>query len=469
MKAKATIATLAELLLFALVLLICLFSDTQVVRSVHIFSVLIDVLSGTIKDARDQWLLMLDLSVILVLCCVLELRQRNGKSPSTVKAQLCMLGCLLIGMLQYLFNYATASQTTGALTLVAGMTFAKWVGVWDVSRRQSNYNNYTSVSIVTAIAAALFSASLWHTESSAGFTYRGQLRWTGPWRDPNTYGLFMAVGATLSICGLTLRFKPFTLARRSIVKEYATLAVYISSIVAVVIGLYFSYSRGAWFSAICGLSYNIGCLMQVSNVAFCRMANGTKPSVVALAALSVCITVICFWHLRFTELTLGRRLVSLVKANDFSWHNRVDVWQGMLQIKADRPWFGYGWNLQQQAYNQFYRSSGVAEIGAIDTNSYLVLGVAIGLPALSCFLVYVWTCFDSGANNPGRTFNSIHVTSQYENSGNRRADRSERDYSKSVCRAGAIVFLVGFWFDGGLFKMATAAPFWILIDLGRED
>jgi hypothetical protein len=29
------------------------------------------------------------------------------------------------------------------------------------------------------------------------------------------------------------------------------------------------------------------------------------------------------------------------------------------------------------------------------------------------------------------------------------------------------VFLVGFWFDGGLFKLATAAPFWILLELGR--
>ena len=42
------------------------------------------------------------------------------------------------------------------------------------------------------------------------------------------------------------------------------------------------------------------------------------------------------------------------------------------------------------------------------------------------------------------------------------------DYG-SVCRAGAVVLLVGFWFDGGLFKLAMAAPFWILLELGRED
>ena len=35
--------------------------------------------------------------------------------------------------------------------------------------------------------------------------------------------------------------------------------------------------------------------------------------------------------------------------------------------------------------------------------------------------------------------------------------------------AGAIVLLVGFWFDGGLFRMATAIPFWILLELGATE
>jgi len=28
--------------------------------------------------------------------------------------------------------------------------------------------------------------------------------------------------------------------------------------------------------------------------------------------------------------------------------------------------------------------------------------------------------------------------------------------------------LVAFWFDGGLFKLATASVFWILLELGSE-
>ncbi len=39
---------------------------------------------------------------------------------------------------------------------------------------------------------------------------------------------------------------------------------------------------------------------------------------------------------------------------------------------------------------------------------------------------------------------------------------------KTACRAGAIVLLVAFWFDGGLFKLPTAAVFWVLLELGAE-
>jgi hypothetical protein len=40
---------------------------------------------------------------------------------------------------------------------------------------------------------------------------------------------------------------------------------------------------------------------------------------------------------------------------------------------------------------------------------------------------------------------------------------------RAACRAGAIVLLVGFWFDGGLFKLATGSVFWILLELGRGE
>jgi hypothetical protein len=35
----------------------------------------------------------------------------------------------------------------------------------------------------------------------------------------------------------------------------------------------------------------------------------------------------------------------------------------------------------------------------------------------------------------------------------------------TICRAGAVVLLVGFWFDGGLFKLSVAPVFWALLEL----
>ena len=39
---------------------------------------------------------------------------------------------------------------------------------------------------------------------------------------------------------------------------------------------------------------------------------------------------------------------------------------------------------------------------------------------------------------------------------------------KTACRAGALALLVAFWFDGGLFDLATASVFWILLELGTS-
>jgi hypothetical protein len=46
--------------------------------------------------------------------------------------------------------------------------------------------------------------------------------------------------------------------------------------------------------------------------------------------------------------------------------------------------------------------------------------------------------------------------------GNRKSEIG----NKMACRAGALAMLVAFWFNGGLFKLATAAVFWILLELG---
>ena len=58
-------------------------------------------------------------------------------------------------------------------------------------------------------------------------------------------------------------------------------------------------------------------------------------------------------ELRQVEGAVARRAVSVANANDFSWRNRVAAWEGALQMMAERPWFGFGWNQPEQVYDKF--------------------------------------------------------------------------------------------------------------------
>ena len=96
-------------------------------------------------------------------------------------------------------------------------------------------------------------------------------------------------------------------------------------------------------------------------------------------------------------------------------------------------------------------------------NDYLMLGATLGIPALFCFGIYVWLSLlrsaECGVRNSGNgDRQDAHPTLGIEG--------WTSNWPQTICRAGAIVLMVGFWFDGGLFKLATAAIFWILLELG---
>jgi O-antigen ligase len=162
----------------------------------------------------------------------------------------------------------------------------------------------------------------------------------------------------------------------------------------------------------------------------------------ALAVIVVSAFVILFWQFRHTEWPPARRIFSVANVNDFSWRNRVTAWQGAAQMMADRPLAGFGWGQAEEALRTGYRARRMEDTAAIQMNDYLMIGISAGVPALVAFLCYVWLSLTGGG-----------VTKAC-------------GYAK-VCQAGAVVLLLGFWFDGGLFKLPTAVLFWTLIELGR--
>jgi O-antigen ligase len=230
-------------------------------------------------------------------------------------------------------------------------------------------------------------------------------------------------------------------------------------------GLLHSYSRGSWIATLCGLGYLFGpwCWVPVSvresevrdqrskgrgpvRRIYSWLERNWRPALFLLLS----VFVLLFWQFRQSEWHPGRRLFSSVNAVDFSWRNRVAAWEGALQIAAAHPWFGTGWNQPESLYENYLLPPKVIEGSAIEMNDYLMLAATLGIPALACFGIYLWCTLSQNHASSGQLFTF-----------------SKLDWLGVTCRAGAIVLLVGFWFDGGLFKLATTSTFWILLELGN--
>jgi len=140
--------------------------------------------------------------------------------------------------------------------------------------------------------------------------------------------------------------------------------------------------------------------------------------------------------------------------------HRVSAWRGALQIMRDHP-LGVGWNKAVNIYGENY-SPPEDGAGAIITNSYLMVGTELGLPGVLCFVAYVGLCLK---NRPHLTLTLSPPTGSGE--GIVASLATCHLPLQTACRAGAIVLLVAFWFDGGLFTLATAAVFWVLLELSQ--
>jgi hypothetical protein len=188
-------------------------------------------------------------------------------------------------------------------------------------------------------------------------------------------------------------------------------------------------------------------------------------SVVMLSAVFL-----LFWQFRFSESSLAQRVFSVANANDFSWRNRVTAWEGAARMMIDRPFVGFGWGQAETEYGKNYCP--LKESAAIEMNDYLMIGISAGVPAMICFLVYIGLSLFGNAEGGNQKVEiqasgtgGTHFPTLAKPSSPRHLPPSA--FLAATCRAGAIVLLVGFWVDGGLFKLPTACVFWMLLELGR--
>ena len=432
--------------------------------------------TDVLLDAGTEWMVVLCLGMYFVTFLYFRSRTDSSLTQSRESAMAAwhLIYVLFISAVLYAFYYKPSKL---ALTFLACATFGQGFGVLESGNRRADSRKCFEFSVVCLFVIFLSVAAFWGRYSANLFSYWTYARWTGPWNNPNVFGLLMGVGATLAV-GLGMgrtrgcRLRKGVESRKLTVLEYLVKSFYFLAALLMGHGLLHSYSRGAWLGTSCGMVYlvyqvsrrkskAVVAKMEISvasskdgrraeEMSRCPFSSRSKHNGLLYLVILGSAALLMFWHFRYTNWHLAQRVLSPVNMADFSWRNRVAAWEGTLQISAEHPWLGAGWNEPESLYEHYYLPQKLTESAAIEMNDYLLLGATLGIPALFCFAMYLWLSLARKAE-----------------SRKQKVEIANAGWLQTTSRAGAIVLLVGFWFDGGLFKLPTAATFWILLELGN--
>lgn len=366
---------------------------------------------------------------------------------------LLIIGLLLFAIFAYFTSY-TRRNNLDAVTLLFGVMLGKGTGLLLESgerKAESEIEKQEAEIEITMLGLVLLLAfaSWWHLDMSNNFFYG---RWMGPWDNPNEYGALMSVGLLLAIGLLVARRRAEGRSRKSEIRRQieekqklgsrkqkffriCQAAILFVAAGMMASGLLFSYSRGAWFGTAIGLLY------------LTKIYGKFKWRHLLAPIILVATIIVTFWNTPQTAPWYFQRL----DLSRGSAQHRLAAWRAGFEIMWDHP-LGVGWDKVIRAYEEHY-SPPVGSASAISTNDFLMLGAQLGIPALACFVTYCVLSFKTksrkqkvGIPSSVTYHSSLHAT----------------------CRGGALAMLVEFWFDGGLFKLATASVFWILLELGCE-
>ncbi|HLX72462.1 MAG TPA: O-antigen ligase family protein [Verrucomicrobiae bacterium] len=442
-------------------------------------------------DPATQWMIVVCLAIYIATFLLLERYQTIETGWTWRSRKVWLIAFLALILSRYIFGLGAPVRSTQIVVLLAGLGFGKAVSAWvrGPGFRRSAMNLSLAAAarekkavVVLFLLGYLTYAALWRPPTLTADQYHGAARWVGAWHNPNTFGLLMAVGFVLAV-GEILQDSRFSIQRLPVnvpdpqsTADYGrpgweqNLCFFLLSVAAIIcgVGLFKSYSRGAWVATLCGIIYLVwGISDQRSAV------RGSKTWIrrnwISLSLIFLSVAVMSFWQFRFTEWRPARRLYSMANINDFSWRNRLTAWNGTLHMMAGRPWFGFGWGEAQVVYERDYRPGHLGEPMAIQLNDYSVLGISAGVPALLCFLIYIGLSL----RQPTLLFPPPRDKARLVDANVREPavdfELRTLDCSKTVCRAGAVVLSVGLWFDGGLFNLATASVLWMLLELGNTE
>jgi len=437
--------------------------------SAGVFGSALRELTAILLDPGTQWMAFSCLGIYYAAFLFFRWRAYPGFWRATNQDLWLASGVLILAALYFVHHIPSGP----ALTLIAGTVLGQGMAFWadfEFHNSKTTIQNWFGVSVMSILVIFLTWASVWHTSAGHTFEYRSQARWNGLWDNPNIFGLLMGAGVVLALGTAVASF----LMLSGKIGQWLCGLLCLLAAILMGRGLLHSYSRGAWAGTVCGTAYlavygfNGFRLNQVragkpyiSWFKKCRNPlSVVSSSVVLLSAVLLSMLILAFWHFRETDWHPAQRAFSSVNAADFSWRNRIAAWEGALQITAEHPLLGTAWGQPEPLYEHYYLPPKLTERGAFELNDYLMLGATLGIPTLFCFGMYLWLSLkgkvESGKHPPPPRLRQTG-----------KAEMQDGDWMRTVCHAGAMVLIIGFWFDGGLFKLPTAATFWILLELGN--
>ncbi len=449
---------------------VLLFADSLWARSPGFFGSITNQVTAVFRNSGTQWMVVLCLSCYFFVLLFLE---RRADFPSSGAADVSrpqltgtagwsrriyarcrgwfanpnfwLAALVLLALARYALAYDSTSLFPKIPVFIAGIFCGKAISLW--VRWRDKHVERRATWLVSLLICCFACAALWQQQplSLMRFPYHGIPRWSGPWGNPNLFGLLMGTGIVLTV-GKMLQ------ARRWKVevgqwKKYICAILLITAAILCGCGLFKSYSRGAWIGTALGIGYLAW--REVQNRWICWL----KKNRLSISVILASSLLLGFWQFRFLDWRPVQRMVSVGNINDFSWRNRVVAWEGAIHMMADRPLAGFGWQKAESAYAKNYLPPQISESAAIQMNDYFMLGISAGVPALLCFVTCLTLSLRRKLTEPNLPPSTHHPPPSLS----------------AIFRAGLIVLLIGFWFDGGFFRLAVGPVFWILMGLSRLE
>lgn len=347
----------------------------------------------------------------------------------------------------------TAASPPIALIFITGITFYFYALVF--------FQKQDKAAVVWFVLWGLFvlemlGTTMWY--STDQFTYVKHHRATGLWEDPEIYGLmagltFLAFLTYLAAIGFDTKKKP-----RSPRNYLDTVIQWLPAFPAALsfIGLVQSYTRGAWGGVAIGsliITYNGMKATSLRGETETRKMHQAFTRVGLVLMAAACVVLVYVNQKEDGNGYFVRRLSSVYNINDFSWRNRVRAWVGALQMVAERPLAGYGWNKIGTAYDQLYSDPAIIEGGAIYVNDFCSVSTSAGLPVV-IFLVFGVTLqlmVDYRENNLASSM------------GNNAQCEESCDWYNVGRWACLSVLMSGSFLNGVLIQVPLACAFWFIL------